>query len=264
MRIIHRIGKSWVAVPDSNDNGFSHIDDILQADAVLSDLDGTHAPSPAKEMTKYAVGTKHWDLDYLTWCSVATTALVAGRKDLEQPLGRIYIKTFLSSDDTDHKLSKFFTPERVSASLFPGVKDLAKHFVWKDWSYVTRNIHPIAVSYADELGVHHIFAEEYLKGERAYKHAKDNPHLRNFVVETDTVEEGDMIHALRECGRKTTGILVMDSPDKIPKPFTYGVSEDRTALVDLLSRYDNSQRPNRINKQDLNPTQVGNPQYSFP
>src|SRR3989338_6850597 len=151
MKILHRKNDSWVAVRDeiARDRSLEVMVKELQRKTFttklwLSDLDDTHASSPAKHAALHALGTSYYNPRYWWWAIQSAGRILAHNEAPATSSWKEYIDLFLRSPEALDKVKATFTLDKAAATLYPGVASL--HTVVLSHvlrCYVTRNIRVI-------------------------------------------------------------------------------------------------------------------------
>ncbi len=245
MKIIYSKDDSWVAV--RREIAHSKTLDALtwelqqkvfRTELWLSDLDDTHAPSPAKHAALHALGTSHLRPHYWWWGLRSALRILGGDATAETESWREYVHSFLRSPAALDEIKSRFTVERAAATLYPGVASLHTRILSHvPRCYVTRNIREIVDPYAQALAFQGVVVEAFDKGRAVQEIVCRFPHLTRYAVEGDSADDGQIVAALRDAGKEVLGLYVMKEPNvrRLDIHFDYAVSRSRAALVDLLS-----------------------------
>ncbi len=200
------------------------------------DLDDNHAPSPAKQIVKKAIGTSHFSPKYLQWCASTALQLAWRGKAAESAAWKDYVNVFLRNEKTLAEVQKLFTPEYSRQSLYPGVEEFCGLVSKAQRFYVTRNIAEVVSAYASALKFNGFFPESDHKEKVVEDYLKKHPLIQRYGVEGDSEEDGTMIEVLQFYEKDVLSFYSMVNP-KVGNQnirFEYVIPKDRTGLVKIL------------------------------
>jgi len=230
---------TWVATPHADLEARTVARKILSADVCISDLDDTDADSPAKEIAFKALGTSYLSPRYLGWLAATAFQYLGHGKAAESAAWRDYIDTFLHNNPQGlREVVDHFTPERVEATLHPGVKELYGHLA-ATRVYFTRNIPPVAKLFEQAAGVSCHAAEVFHKAQAIEKFNHNFPHFQRYFVKGDSTEDQEMVEVLQFLVKmnrieSVVSCRRLDLATDITGPWDIGVPKDYRGLVALL------------------------------
>ena len=210
------------------------------------DFDDNHAPSPAKEIAKRALGTSRFNPTYVRWAAGTAWALATKGKAAESERWKAYIDHFLQNFESIEEVAIAFPPEHLC--FYAGVPEWCSLLVDQNAAlhYISRNIEEVLSAYIEAMRLQtdgkveplchqEIFDKAAFVQQHSFCHRPPLYIRPSFGVEGDSSEDGDMIDALRQHNAPVVGIYSMDSPrGRMDPRFDYAVSKDRRGLVELL------------------------------
>lgn len=216
---------------------------ILTADICLSDLDDTDADSPAKEIAFHHIGSNFDPLAYALWCVDAVMAHALHGKITESAQWKKYVETFLKYPGARAAVTALFTPEVVTASLYPGVPELYALLPAQKF-YITRNIAEVAQAYGAVLGFRGALTEVDDKERAVELFVEEHPQFRRYFVKGDSVEDERMLDVLVFCQSRRkidsfASCYQADNQTKINSRFDANVGKDYCKLVEVLKSRSN-------------------------
>ncbi len=216
---------------------------ILTADICLSDLDDTDADSPAKKIAFHHIGGNFDPLAYALWCLDTVMEHALHGKITESAQWEKYVKNFLKYPGARAAVTGLFTPEFVTASLYPGVQELYALLQAQKW-YVTRNIDEVATAYGKALEFQGALTEVDNKEKAVEQFVNDHPEFRRYFIKGDSLEDNRMLDALSFCQSRgkidsVVSCYRADNPAKVNHRFDANVGKDYRKLVEVLNSRNN-------------------------
>jgi len=217
---------------------------ILSSDILVSDLDDTDVPSPAKKIAcsslirpKYLVNSNFhlWCLKYLY------SQFNREGTGSHSKLWKGYIELFLRNPKELERLSKKHTVEHAASTIYPEVREfygLLPENMLK--FYITRNIAQIVKPFADALHFDGFLAEQFDKIESIRRLMKKHPERKRYILKGDSLEDSEAVNYLKSKKRKgeidgLVSILVSKNPEKeMQKMFDITIGRNYGPLVELL------------------------------
>jgi len=245
--------KDWVAVHDSlakNKSRSQIIQDLRKdlsgIEVWFSDLDGSDVYSQAKGIVfdRFLFRFCRDEL-YRDWVLRSAKRCSTEHPLPYEKLWQEYINGFLNDRDELLRLHKRYTPEKITRSLFPGVREFYTDIIPQAQKYyITKNIYLVAQFFAKELGfpAHNIFAEEHHKGQRVQDFIEKN-HFIKYGCSGDSADDEEMHDILKfyqEQGKIAYSRTLFLAENKyLPHPkFDVNCSVNRRGLVELLNKGD--------------------------
>jgi len=199
------------------------------------DLDDNHAPSPAKQIARSAMGTSHFSSKYLHWGVASALKLAVKGKAAESEIWKEYVDLFLRDEKALADIQRLFTPENARRSLYPGVEEFCGLISDSQRFYVTRNITEVVGAYASALHFNGFFPEAYDKERTVEGYLRKHPEIQRYGVEGDSEEDAAMIEVLQFYKKDVVSFYSVDYPTfKEDRRFQYIVPKDKRELVQIL------------------------------
>ncbi|MFP4112423.1 MAG: hypothetical protein ACLFPQ_01810 [Candidatus Woesearchaeota archaeon] len=237
MKLLAENNHSFVAAKDEDSSIETLVSRLSAARIGFFDLDDNLAKSPAKIISKKAIGTNHFSPDYIFWCVETAISLFYSGKQAESEKWQKYADKFLFSDKSKSEIDELFTDEFIAETVYPSLKEYLSVLSCHK-CIVSRNILEITCKYMNFLEMDANYPEIYNKAQFVQNMITINPGIHNYLVEGDSCEDAEMIDRIRFYDEDCIGIQCMNSFDerKFDKNFDYAVSKDRTAIKDLLTK----------------------------
>lgn len=231
----------WVAIK-SELKREDLVERLLSSDIMVSDLDGTDAPSPAKEIAytslkrpKYLSDPRFW-----LWCISTEYKLIKNGKNAESETWATFVEKFLRNPKELEKLKQKYTPEFVASKFYQGVIDFYRLMSPNMIKiYLTRNIKEVAEAYKQSASFDEVMAEQFDKENSIKRISHRYPERRRFVVKGDSPEDEQMLKVLihgKQRGKfnQVTSIYVADSANHLNPNFDINIGRNYKGLVELL------------------------------
>lgn len=219
---------------------------IKSSDILISDLDDTDAPSPAKSIafsklkeTDYILNPKFW-----VWCLSTGYALLTKQKNAESETWKNFVETFLRDQKELDKIKNKYNPKYVNYSFYPCVKEFY-NLLPEDMIkiYITRNVIEVGEAYKQGAGFDEVMAEQFDKEDSIKKVCEKYPNKKSFIIKGDSPEDEAIIDFLRFRKRKDeieliTSIYVAKSSDEkeINPRFDINIGQNYEGLVQILEK----------------------------
>ncbi|MEK6937053.1 MAG: hypothetical protein AABW58_03200 [Nanoarchaeota archaeon] len=217
---------------------------ILNADACISDLDDTDAQSPAKDLAFGCLTDKDYLLDgnFCVWCLRSLGKLVIEGKRAESETWSDFVNKFLRDQKNVEKAKKRFNEEKVKKLVYPGVKELYSKLGKARKAYFSRNIKEVAKIFGDFLGFSDVESEVYDKDRATMRFVTENPWLKRYFIRGDSEEDAEILKVLKFFKKRGridyyVGCYVVKRPDDrhFNERFHLSSSRDATGLVRFLN-----------------------------
>ncbi len=234
--------EGWVAVKGGLDcTGL--VERLQRADILVTDLDDTLAPSPAKAIAKHNLKrSKHFlNPSYWAWCFKSAAKLFSEGKGAESMLWKDYLERFLHEPEEVAYLQKRYTAEFAAQTAYP-YTDLFFHSLPLDMVKVcvTRNIREVGEAYQKALGIDRVVSEAFDK-ELAIEDLVEVEYAEwtRYILMGDSEEDERMLVRLKEMEKaglvdEVTSIYVASSPSNLNPHFDVNIGRDYFGLAMLL------------------------------
>lgn len=217
------------------------VERLFNSDILVSDLDDTDAPSPAKEIARNSLTSRSYLTNPKFWLWVLGTEYQLAKKgrNAESYRWSVFIRRFLRDPQKLARLSRQYTPEFVAPKLYQGVREFYDLLPWVFKIYLTRNIKEVGEAFREAAGFNEVMAEQFDKQEGIQRVVKAYPERKRFVIKGDSAEDEAMLDVLNELKRRgkieeVTPIYIADSPNKLNPRFDINIGRDYNGLVRLI------------------------------
>ena len=231
----------WVAIkPELEKEGL--VERLLSSDILISDLDDTDAPSPAKAIARNGLTTLTYlkDPKYWLWVLATGYTLAKNGKSAESEAWLRFVQRFLRNPKELEKLRRIYTSQFAASTFYPGVLDFYRLMPEEMIKiYVTRDILEVADAYKQAAGFNEAMSEQFDKKSSIREIVNKYPERRRFVLKVDSPEEESTLEFLVQSKRlgkidEVTSIWVTDSPHKLNPKFDANIPRNYNGLVQLI------------------------------
>ena len=235
------VNKVWISVNHGLD-GLLLKEELNQADALITDLDGTIG-DPAKKIAIYdnLFNGRIFNPRFISWFIRTGIKYLKKGKEAETESWKEYINLFLQYQDELKEIEEKFSHDKISPLLYPGVErffSLVPRHIHK--TLMTKNITEVAIAFVDFLRIEEVIPEAFNKERETIRFLEENKDLRRCLVFEDYEPDFFAIMGVldfykkRKKIEKATGFYVADSKDKQLKEATVNIGKDFSCLADLL------------------------------
>jgi hypothetical protein len=236
--------KVWVAVkPEIRESFCSQ---ILNSDILISDLDNTEGPSPAKKIAEDALKDPSYflSINFLKWFFESGIKWVKEGKKSESESWKKFIELFLKDKNNLKKVKEKITPFYASVTSYKGLKEFYG-LLNATKLYLTRNIKEITEAYEKAFDFEDSFVEQFEKEKTIKQILSQYPNKKRLIIKSDLdeVEVNEAVFDyLKFKTRKKSleyfiSIVVSKFPDNKDNSFHIKISRDYTGLVNLLKKH---------------------------
>ena len=215
---------------------------LKNADLLISDIDDTDAPSPAKLMAYYSLLNPKFffNLKFQSWCLFTVKNLLSKGKRAEGKVWRAFIDKFLNDSQRLNFYLKKFNISYIESLQYPGVKEFYEMIPRAKKVYITRNIKEIAVLFQKINKFDDILCKQFNKIQAVTSVLKKAPDVQNIILKGDSEEDLELLEYLRDLVDKrkisnVLGIYVVPSIRRINLNFDINISRNYLGICQLSS-----------------------------
>jgi len=231
---------AWIAVrPELRKEAL--IERLTTADILVSDLDDTDTPSPAKAIARSGMLTPSYFKDPKFWLWAIGTKYHLARKGegAESYRWSKFIETFLRDPEKLARLSEEYTPESAELKFYPGVRAFYNSLPLTLKVYLTRNIREVGEAYRRAAGFDEVLPEQFDKQKGIAKIVRAHPERKRFVIKGDSAEDEAVVDFLKSLKKKgeieeVTPIYISNSPRNLNPRFDINIGRNYGGLVSLI------------------------------
>ncbi len=240
--ILRDTADGWVATKDP-----TKFDDLARrikhADLIVSDLDDTDAPSPAKAeayrcllQPRRALNPRFW-----AWCAATAWKLLREGDAANLPQWLAFKEQFLD-EPALRDIAQRHTPKSAITSMFPGAQHFYIPFLRRARRYyVTGNIPQITDAYLRANAFDGMLCDQYDKARSIERLLSDNISRDRILIKGNAAEDQEMLDVLRAYRQRGLiqdymSIHVAKSKNAMNPAFDINIGQDYRALNSLLRK----------------------------